>query len=282
MKMNAIQRTIGSKGAAIEAALKTVAKCDLAQLPDYLRQYGAECAEPDNLLYGKQDRFIYEALTREVGTPIHFDAKLAKWIRSAFSKDNERRYLQWAHVERAEDGTVYVLGVDGIVLHAVIVSGADFVPGHMLRIDTKGNVFDVDRAALWPTIAGLVYERAAKPTSARGKKVSDSRLVAPKPYSFTQILPKSGLKPATLQQGEPLLVEYSNIRKIFFEIEQTDPDSIRFSDLVMNVALHERVMKLNADWKTYAQTPYRPLFYVGHYQCFPTIALVMPLAEPKS
>ncbi len=148
MKMNARQRAIGTKGAALEAALKSIAKCDPAQLPDYLRQYGAECAEPDGPLYGSESRFIYEALTREEGTPIHFDAKLAKWIRSAFSKDDERRYLQWAHVERHADGTVYVLGVDGIVLHGVIVTGTDFVPGHMLRIDAKGNVFDVDRAAL--------------------------------------------------------------------------------------------------------------------------------------
>ena len=281
MKMNARQRAIGSKGAAIEAALKTIAKCDPAQLPDYLRQYGEECADRDSPLFGLQTRFVYEALARQAGTPIAFDVKLAKWIRSAFSKDDERRYLQMAHVERAKDGTLYVLGVDGFVLHGVVVTGADFVPGRMLRIDAKGNVFDIDRAALWPEIAGLVYERAPQPTSARGKKVSASRLVAPKPYSFTQILPKVGLKPATQRPGAPVPIEpNSKTLKVDFEIEQPE-GAIPMGYLTANAALHDRVTKLPADWKTFAQTPTRPLLYAGHYGLWVVVAVAMPLSIPK-
>ncbi len=286
MKMNARQRAIGSKGAAIEAALKTIAKCDPAQLPDYLRQYGEECADRDSPLFGLQTRFVYEALARQAGTPIAFDVKLAKWIRSAFSKDDERRYLQMAHVERAKDGTLYVLGVDGIALHAVVVTGDDFAPGHLLRIDAKGNVFSIDYFAVWPVLMGYVYERASKPTTARGKKTAKERLVTPKPYDFTSILPKSGLKPATLRPGAPLLIDdKSGVKMISFEIEQSESsvqlDAVKLGDLAMNVALHQRVTKLPADWKTFAQTPTRPLLYAGHYGLWVVVAVAMPLSIPK-
>ena len=77
-------------------------------------------------------------MERVVGTPVPFDAKIAKWLRSALSKDNERPYLQWAHIERQSNGTTYVFATDGTAMHGVIVQDDTFPSGHAVRIDKAG------------------------------------------------------------------------------------------------------------------------------------------------
>ena len=279
--MNKRQRAIGSKGVALEAARREIIGATEAELPDILRQYGAQCLDHNSALHQKQSEIIYFAMERVIGTPVPFDAKIAKWLRSALSKDNERPYLQWAHIERQSNGTTYVFATDGSALHGVIVQDDTFPSGHAVRIDKAGNVFTFDRAAEWVQFAVLVYEAAPK---RKTKKEAAERLNAPKAYSFGSLLPTGGLCPATLSSEATLPTDDGSGIEYLTFIIQREPTN---EAMPVNVKLHKKVTALDADWKTWATKPNRPLLYSGQHFCknsgygLALIALVMPLMIPK-